>query len=236
MSLVGAHRRIRAALAAVAALCACFGADAQMRTFTDTQGRTITAELVDSTVSTVRIRRDDGRTFEIEKSVLGPADLEFVAAWEQKRAFAYGGLEIAARRVRLESDRRQTKSSVKKEETWCWKVDLRNGSRATLEGLAVEWRVFYKDDTARADTAKLPLKRQQGRTPVGTLEPGATVEIQTSPLVLQSTELRPGRVYADTNKRKVEDSLEGVWIRLVRGREVLAEHAMPSDLPRRADW
>ena len=220
----------------VACWIAAATASGEMRTFTDAQGRAITAELVETTPKTVRIRREDGRTFEIEKSVLSAADRDFVAAWEYQRAFVFGGVEIKARRVRLDAERRLTKSSVKKIESWCYKFTVTNDSRARLDGLIVEWRVFFVDDTATAETDKLPLQRSQGRSAIGVLDPRATVELQSAPLELQITALRSGKHYSGTGKSRIKDSLEGVWVRVMRGREVLAEYANPTSLLKSQAW
>ncbi|MGH8016756.1 MAG: hypothetical protein ACREIA_00430 [Opitutaceae bacterium] len=211
-------------------------ARAEMRTFTDTKGRTITAEVVDMTVSTIRIRRDDGRTFEIAKDTLSKEDQEYLAAWELKRAFVFGGVEIRARRVRLDSDRRLSNSRKKKEETWCFKVTVTNESRANLDGIVAEWRVFYINDSPREEKDELELKRKQGSVPLGTLEPGDETEFQTSALELETIQLRPGYFYTDTDRRTIKDAIEGVWIRIVQGREILAEYANPTSLTKTETW
>jgi hypothetical protein len=50
------------------------------RTFTDTQGREIVAELLSYDGALIKIRREDGRVFTFEKSRLSPADQDFVEA------------------------------------------------------------------------------------------------------------------------------------------------------------
>ncbi len=207
------------------------GARAEMRAFTDTQGRSITAEIVDTTVSTVRIRRDDGRIFEIAKNTLSREDRDHLEAWELKRAFIFGGVEIRARRVRLESDRAQSRTRKEKNDIWCYKVAVTNESRANLDGLVAEWRVFHIDDSPGKEKGELKLQRKQGATPLGTLGPGDATEFQTSALELQTLVLR-----SKSNPRTIKDSLEGVWIRIMRGSEILAEHANPTSLPKREAW
>jgi hypothetical protein len=211
-------------------------ASAQARTFTDTGGRTMIAEIMDATEATVRVRRDDGRVFEIAQATLSAGDREFIAAWRLKREFAFGGVTIGAQRVRLETERTQTRSSTKKDESWCYKLTLTNRSRADLSGLRVEYRVFYVDDTAQADRDELPLKRKAGRTTLAEFGPGAATEVQTTVVELQVTELKPGQRYSGTGKRKVEDSLAGIWVRLYRGGELLHEFADPTTLPKDETW
>lgn len=53
---------------------------AETRTFTDSQGREIIAELMSYDGVTIQIRRTDGRVFSFEKSLLSKADQDFVEA------------------------------------------------------------------------------------------------------------------------------------------------------------
>ncbi len=223
-------RRSRILAGALACLCACVLAQAEVRTFTDTQGRTLQATLLEATATNVRIQRDDGRIFEIERSTLSADDNAYVTDWLWKRAFVFGGVEISPRRVRLETDRIETKSRLIKTETWCYKIIVKNGSRIRLDGLAVEFEVFHVDDTLREDKRKRPRKIQRGRLALGTLEPGASAEVQTPGLELEVTQLKAGYRFSESNKRRIEDSLEGIRVRVLHRGSVLAELASPSSL------
>lgn len=211
-------------------------AEAQTRTFTDTAGRAMLAEIMDATETMVQVRRDDGRVFEIPLETLSAEDRAHIAAWRTKRAFAFGGIEVAARRVRLDTEKVQTRSSTKKTEEWCYKLTIANGSRLDLSGLTVEYRVFFVDDTAKADRDELPLKRKNGRTALPTLAAGTTTEVQTTIVTLEVIQLKPGRTYSGTSKRKVEDSLAGIWVRVRRDGEVLHEFADPTTLIESEPW
>ena len=65
--------------AASIALALVVVANVYARTWTDTQGRTIEAELINATADEVTVRRTDGRTFTLPISLLSEADREFVA-------------------------------------------------------------------------------------------------------------------------------------------------------------
>lgn len=65
---------------------------ADTRTFTDTQGREIVAELMTYEGTTVKIRRTDGRVFSFEKDLLSKADQEFVDAQRQALQAKAAGL------------------------------------------------------------------------------------------------------------------------------------------------
>jgi hypothetical protein len=208
----------------------------QAHTFTDTSGRTMVADIMDATETTVKVRRDDDQVFELTLDQLSGADRAHVAAWRLKRALAFGGIAISAHRVRLESEHTQTDSSTKTTESWCYKFSVTNHSRAALAGVTVEYRVFYIDDEVNADRDELPLQRQTGRINLGELAAGATAELQTAVVTLRTIQLKPGHRYTGTAKRKVEDSLAGLWVRALDQGEILHEFASPTTLLKSETW
>lgn len=209
---------------------------AENRTFTDTSGRTMEAEIMDATETTVQVRRTDGRVFVIALEKLSDDDRTFIATWRTQRALAFGGIAVTAHRVRLDSEREQTRSSTKKSEEWCYKLSIANKSRLDLADLTVEYRVFYIDDTAKADRDELPLKRKSGRTALARLAAGETTEVQTITVPLEIVVLKPGHHYTGTNRNRVEDTLAGIWVRIRRGNEVLSEFADPTTLIKTEPW
>lgn len=229
-------RRVRAVAAAIFLLVAIASlAHAEMRTFTDAQGRTVQAELIDASATTARIRRADGQSFDIPLETLSAADRAFVEAWVLKRTFVFGGLEISAHRVRLESIRTQTRSSRRTDERWCYRVTLRNRSKARLDDLTIDYRVFFIDDMPDADADNLPRQRVSGQARVAALPAGANTEIETSAVALQMTQRRSGRRSSGA-KARIEDELAGIWVRVSRGGETLVEFANPTTLPRKEQW
>ncbi len=209
---------------------------AEWRTFTDTTGRTIVAEIMEASDDTVRVRREDGRVFAIALENLSADDRTFVEAWRHRRAFAMGGLEVTTHRVRLDSDRKQIRPRTRKTENWCYKVTIANHSQADLSGLTIEYRVFYVADSAKAEHDELPLERKRGRATLRRLAAGADAEVQTTGVALQIIQLKPGYRYIGTSKRRVEDKLAGIWVRVLRNGEILREFADPSTLVASEPW
>lgn len=209
---------------------------AQVRTFTDTEGKTIEAELIEADAGSVRVRRDDGVVFDVARERLSESDQEFIDQWIRQRAFAYGGIEVNAWRVRLKSDRDQTKSSVRTTEEWCYKFSVQNHSRMTLDRLAVEYRIFWIDDRSNVKSENLPRLRVEGTDRIPALAPHESAELTTKTITLRGTKLRPGRRYAGTGKHRVEDSIAGIWIRVMQDDVVLHEFARPSRLIKEERW
>lgn len=57
----------------------------EMRTFTDAEGRKITAELTEARADSVSIRRKDGRKFDLEMAKLSADDQKYARDWIAKR-------------------------------------------------------------------------------------------------------------------------------------------------------
>jgi hypothetical protein len=226
--------RLSLALTAVAALAGSLAADP--RRFTDTQGREIVAEVVGGGGATVRLRRDDGRVFEVKLETLSEPDRRFVASCLVTQAFADGTIKVEAHRVRTDSERTQTRTSTRTDEQWCYVVTFINGSGSAMGPFVVEYRMFYLDDTATADRSELPLRRRSGRLSVGELAPGSRSENRTASVLLQTTKRRSGSSRSSSGKRRIEDELAGVWVRVIFDGAVVHELASPSALPNTQAW
>lgn len=220
----------------LAATVSTWAALSGMRTFTDVEGRTIQAELLSATTTEVRLRRDDGRVFDLSRSRLSDSDQKYIDDWITERAFSFGDLEVSAWRVRLGAKRTQTRSSLKSKEQWCYKMKLANKSRSNFKNLSINYRVFYREDDIREGKEEPPLKRAEGRISTGNLAAGDDVQLQTEAIALSVSQLRIGWKYSGTGKRRVEDSLEGIWFRVMSDERLIKEFASPSDLPRKQIW
>jgi len=188
---------------------------AEMRTFTDTSGRTMAGEVLEATETTVRIRRDDDRVFELALDTLTETDRAHIAAWRLKRALAFGGIEISAHRVRLDSDLTQTRSSTRKPKTGATGFSI----ATTRASISRDYRGSCTASTSSTTTSK-PIARRcpwcakTGRATIGDLSAGATAELQTTVVTLKKIQLKPGHRHSGTSRRKAEDSLAGLWVRV----------------------
>jgi hypothetical protein len=212
------------------------GASQAFRTFTDLEGRTIEAEILEADKTEVRIRRDDGRVFDLNRSRLIEADQQYIDDWIRKRAFAFGDLEVSTWRVRKGAERSETQSTKNIEEEWCYKVSIANKSRADFNNLSVEYRVFFREDIIRKSNEQPPLQSDAGRISIGHLAARDEVQLVTNAIVLDVSQLKIGWKYRGTGKRRVEDSLEGIWLRIFSDGELVKEYPSPTDLPRRQSW
>jgi hypothetical protein len=230
------RRLVLPLLLALAAGITLDGAVTGTRTFTDVEGRTIEAEVLDANTTEIKFRRDDGRVFEFPRVRLSEPDQAFIDDWIRERAFAFGGLELSAWRVRIDAKRAQTRSTQEIREQWCYKMKLVNESRSNFDNLVVFYRVFHRKDVIREKDQDPPLEREEGRIVVGSLPAGEEIQIQTAAIELNASQLKIGWKHVGTGKRRIEDSLEGIWCRVMIDDDIIKEFANPSDLARKQSW
>lgn len=83
-SLPSLPRLPRLALAAVAGLALAVAVRAEQRTWTDTQGRTLRAEMLEKRGENIVVKRDDGLVFTLPIERLINSDREYAAQWKPK--------------------------------------------------------------------------------------------------------------------------------------------------------
>lgn len=211
-------------------------ASSAFRTFTDLEGRKIEAELLEANKTDVRIRRDDGRVFDLQRSRLIQADQDYIDEWLRERAFAFGGIDISTWRIRKGSKRSEAKSTTNIEEDWCYKITITNNSRADLGNLSIEYRVYYREDAIRKTKESHSVLHDDGKASIGLLAARDEVQLETNAIVLDVEQLKIGWKHRGTGKRRVEDSLEGIRLRIFSNGELLKEYASPTNLPEKFSW
>lgn len=207
---------------------------AEPRTFTDAQGRTITAELLEAGEDSIRIRRDDGSLFNIPINTLSQSDQDYITDWIDAQITA------AAERMRINVSK--FKDTLSKSDGIAYKtrteaagylISLFNESMVILDGLNIEYRIFMIRE--RTYTTSDPRKSRSGSIPVARIDRKSKVDVKTSTLTLQRERLKSDWSYYGSNKRGTADQLDGIWVRVYRGKTLVAEYATSEDL-KRENW
>lgn len=192
-------------------------AQAEPRTFTDTQGRKLNAELIDATLTHAKIRRTDGQIFDLKLETLCDADRAYVVAWSQRRAAqAPVALRIATSQFKQTAKREQSIAALSRTEDAGYVVTVHNDSRTALENVRAEYRIYMLDDRHGAKKSEMALKNRSGSERIALLQPKAAVDFKTETLTLQRYELKADWVYVDGAKKKVADQLAGIWLKVYR--------------------
>ncbi|AHF89506.1 hypothetical protein OPIT5_03690 [Opitutaceae bacterium TAV5] len=214
---------------------------AATRTFTDRQGRTIQAEFVSLENGVVKIRRDDGITFDLQLSSLSDADQKWIRD-EAARPAALPATALAVEMVRstysTEKDEKTRPGLVLTLEQSGYRVKITNKTAAPLS-LTAKYRVFVQNDTGSSNQAtEGGIRKTEGQEEITGLPPYKTTEFRTNPIPLGSQKLKPGYAWKDSKKprEKIADEIIGIQLRVYAGDQLVVERHVPPSLEKTQPW
>ena len=211
----------------------------EARIFTDTQGRTIDAELIDATLTQAKIRRADGQIFDLKLETLSAADRAYIVAWTRQRAQqsqAAVVLRFGSSQFKQTTKRDQSLSTMSRTENAGYSVTVHNDSSVALENLRIEYRIFMRDDQHGAKKSDMTLKRLEGSERIVALPAKGMTEFKTDTLTLQRSELKADWYYIDGSKKRVADQLAGIWLKAFRADGTQVGEYVSSDSVKKEKW
>ncbi len=121
---------------------------AEMRTFKNTKGEEIKAELVSATADRAELKREDGKKFSVPLATLSEEDRKWIAAWT--KAHPHFKVQMAATVKKGVSRETGGDAFVKKGKgNDCWYLlDFKNTAAEPLKGLRLEYIIFAPSDAA----------------------------------------------------------------------------------------
>ncbi|HEY9250933.1 MAG TPA: hypothetical protein VIO38_17450 [Rariglobus sp.] len=218
-------------------------------TLTDKQGRSIKAEVLDVTGDQVKIKRDDGQTFNLSLSVLAEEDQKKLKAWsaaEAAKALPPGAIQVELSRGIFKTEKRDSDVTLvggeiikngrtTTEDKWGYKVTIANKTPRPIENLRAEYRLFATVDDVHVK-GKQGLKKKTYQSALESIpELGRTV-FQTETISALKTKYNGNIVSAKTGDSTSRETLYGIWIRIYRGEELLYEESMPVSLMTAEKW
>lgn len=137
-------------------------------------------------------------------------------------------MEVTVQRVTM--DREQSRRGAVQERTdqVGYRISINNRSFRDLEDLDVEYTLFVRQDHHGARRSDMRLVGQDGTTTIEALRNLDTFTFETDPVELSSSQLDAGWVYTDGSKRRTEDAVAGLTLRILHDGELLYEMAWPS--------
>jgi hypothetical protein len=225
---------------------------AAARTFTDTQGRKIEAEVIEVTGANVTLRLQSGKTSTIPIARLSETDRDFIALWKSTSTADTGGgskgapatpanlstlIEINAKKVRVEKGQKTKESGAESTaERWVFAVEVRNKSRVNLEGLQMSYRIYVVPQAS----SKLAFDEGKavygGSSTLDKVAAGGVLKLNTEEVVLKRVELDGDYEFIDGSRNKLEDKLEGIWIKVSQGDRKVAEFKSNDSTVKKAKW
>jgi len=115
-----------------------------------------------------------------------------------------------------------------------YELKLQNQTLADLTQLTVNYILFVERQKlgARLDQPS-PVDRITGTQNIEVLSKSAPQSVTTSEITLNKSNLGGGWTYNNGGRLRAEDSVVGVWVRVLQGGEVIAEYANPPTVTKR---
>ena len=139
-------------------------------------------------------------------------------------------IEITVSPKRQNGEKKQAGSVTKEETLFQYNVKLANDSFAAVNGLSAQYRIFIRDDSGKGAISQQKLKRQEFSTAIPDMPNGGKYAFDTEPVTLEKSTLDGSRYYINGSRNRSEDTVAGVWIRILQGDKVVGEYINPSTL------
>ena len=136
---------------------------------------------------------------------------------------------------RLGKDKQRTGIEKVSTEQWVYNVTIENRAPKDFADLEVKYIVFTSD--AKPGSNEAPkLIRKSGSKPVALIKSRAKTNFTTEPIELVKTQLAGGVTYGSGARPRSNDALEGMWLRIYKGDELVAEIVRPTSLATKESW
>lgn len=207
--------------------------------FEDAQGRKMRAKPLRMVGSQVEIQREDGQRFRVSPSIFTAEGREHLASWQRAEALKrdstinINAVSSTSRKVRDNS----SAGLVIDRYNGFYRVRINNNSDVAFTDLVADYRYFvFKNEIAGQRRGDGKTLRVAGTHKIDRLAARSEVEFETEQTEMVDTSLKSGYYWVGGGKGKSSDSLNGVWVRLYKGKDLIAEYVYPTVLSQREDW
>jgi len=227
-------------LAAVAPLV-----QAEPQTLTDKQGRSLKAEVISVSGDQVRIKRDDGQTFNLSLANLSDDDQKRLKEWAAKNLPA-DALQVELSRAKFDTDKKDvdvtltTGEVVKKgrtitEEKWGYSITVTNRTSQPIEKLRAEYVLFATVDDIQVKE-KQGLKKKRGQSVIAPVPELGKTTFRTDTISAIKSKFNGNIVSVKSGDSSSRETLHGIWLRIYRGDELVYETSAPETLRTTEKW
>lgn len=195
-------------------------------TLRDNEGREIQAMLLSAHGEMVKIQRvDDEQQFDVPISMFDPETEGRIRYWiEEDPAAVDYSLSIRADRRLIDESKVEISGREYKKSKWAYNVVIHNKTRNELNGAEVEYRIVYDDNVGILRTTVVPGEgagQQDGQAiELPKMQFNNEIEFTTPVVELDSYRYDP----ACGAREQLEDEIRGIWIRVSRHDEIIAEY------------
>ena len=227
---------------------------AEIRTLTDKQGRSLTADVLSVENGKVKIKRDDGQIFSLPLDSLIPADQAKLKALAETLAAAEAAKPLAADALKIELSRGNFKTTKKTEdvklttgatvhdgvtitqENWGYALTIANRMPKPIDGLHAEYRLFATVDNMSVADDKLVLKKKAYKTTIPLIVALDKITLRSETITAVKMAYNGNIVSSKTGRSESGERLYGIWLRVFRGDQLVQEIALPESLRTKEKW
>ncbi|WP_397379262.1 hypothetical protein [Prosthecobacter sp.] len=187
--------------------------------FTDLQGRKLDAEIVAASGGQVMLKRTaDGRTFNVAANSFIPADQKIISDWAD--ANTKYSFDVTYTKKKLNQTRTKRGAVTLEEETWIYKINIRNRLPTAIGDLRVDYWCFRREDSGKGKGAARI--ETSGSSKVESVVGSGAATVDTTEIILHKEELAGGFYWANGDSAIKSDGMGGLAIRIFdkNGREV----------------
>lgn len=194
-------------------------------TLRDEEGREIQAMLLSAHGDIVKIQRiDNEQEFDVPISMFDSETEGRIRYWikEDPEAVDYS-LAISTSRDLVDSTTTELSGRSFKKSEWSYHVTIHNETRNELNDAVVEYQIIYDDNVSFVRTQATPGKgtnQRDGRAvDLPMMEFNDEIEFKTPSIETETYEYVPNK----GDREYLKDEIKGIWIRVIRHDEIIAE-------------
>jgi hypothetical protein len=215
---------------------------AEVRTLTDRQGRSIKADVIEVENGAVKIRREDGQTFTLPLANLSDADQKELKAWAAANPPRLKPeelpLQFSRGKFSTEKELLSEGAVTAYKEQWGYSLTLSNKSKRALTDLRADYVLFVKEDQGPGNKDAGKFRRMKKSSPIDTIPLHGSLTFRTDTVASYRYVLQPGFVWAGGggSSKPIKDTLHGMWLRIYSGDQLVIEKVVPEDLIKTEKW
>lgn len=138
------------------------------REFKSKNGSLMQAELVSHRSGQIKIRRDDGKEFDLDPSIFSAADEKFIRQWMKVTPETVNyNFDVEFDRKKMDGETHNFGYKRVKNQLWSYVITISNNSKETVSDLTIEYRILYTNSAdgfySSYDEDRIPLKIEGGR-------------------------------------------------------------------------
>lgn len=207
-------------------------------TLTDTQGRSIEAEILRVLAGNVTVKMANGHQFRIPMSKFNEESHKTIDRWKLAQvAKQREPFRISLRTFKENKEVSGTQSTKIKTYDEGYEVTVRNMSLIDLPAMKVDYLILKLDEGQLGqDKDSDTYEVHKGSIDLAAMKMSDEITFKTITLSIKENSLRGGWYYVNRGQRKAKDDLDGIWIKFKVGDQLIYEYAKPESLTEDVDW